>query len=254
MTENMQDSNMTGRDPMMELAKVQEEFEKFIYIISHDFQAPLRSIRNFSQIILDKNGGIFDEKCTKYFNYVIQGGSQMQEMVDSLLYFSRLNTRPGTYITAPITVLIQNALELSEIEIANSQSDIHFNQNLDIPLHCNCDHISYLIAVLIKNAVIFQPKGQTAKVEIDAVVEGEHCIISVKDNGLGLEESTFEEIFDVFKCLNNPADYPGVGMGLPIARKIATKHNGRIWLESTPGKGSIFYASIPLQGKNRIQQ
>ena len=119
------------------------------------------------------------------------------------------------------------------------------------PLPCLMGDESQLIQLiqnLISNAIKYHGP-ETPVVRISAEKQDDMWVFSVRDNGIGIEPQYFEKIFLMFQRLNNQRDISGSGVGLAICRKIAERHGGEIWLESEPGKGSIFYFSIPENGR-----
>jgi signal transduction histidine kinase len=98
---------------------------------------------------------------------------------------------------------------------------------------------------LVSNAIKFRKKGIPPEVRISAGSDSREWIFEVDDNGIGIEEKDLEKIFTIFRQMHNRSDYEGIGIGLAHCKKIAELHRGRIWVESTPGKGSSFMFTIP---------
>jgi light-regulated signal transduction histidine kinase (bacteriophytochrome) len=98
---------------------------------------------------------------------------------------------------------------------------------------------------LISNAIKFRRKEVPPLIHISIRQEGEEWVFSVKDNGIGIEPELFGRLFVLFSRLHTQEEYPGTGVGLAITKRIIQRHNGRIWVESQPGKGSTFYFSLP---------
>jgi light-regulated signal transduction histidine kinase (bacteriophytochrome) len=107
------------------------------------------------------------------------------------------------------------------------------------------EQMRQLLMALLSNALIFQKKDTTPSVSVSMVRQNQQCVFTVRDNGIGIDPKFHECIFHPFKRLHPDGEYPGIGMGLAIARKIVDRHGGRIWVDSTPGKGSAFMFSIP---------
>lgn len=239
-----QESSTTSKQHN-DLEALQKEFENFAYIVSHDLQAPLRSVVNFSKLLQERYQDVFDEKGNKHFGYVIDGAAHMQQMVEGLLSYSRLNT---THLE-PSTVSLSNILGKVHVgckaEIAQSQATI--NTVGELPeIHGEIERIMQVFQHLVDNAIKFQLPGQKPEIWIEAAKQPDgYYLISVKDNGIGIDPKKFQEVFTMFRRLNKVSEYPGLGIGLTLAKKIIELHNGAMWVESELGKGSIFYFTIP---------
>ncbi|WP_163832562.1 sensor histidine kinase [Spartinivicinus ruber] len=109
--------------------------------------------------------------------------------------------------------------------------------------------LAQLLGNLISNGIKYHGDLPT-QIHVSAEKKDDEWIIAVKDNGIGIDVSQYEKIFEIFSRLHNQRDYPGTGIGLAICRRIAQRHRGRIWVESAIGKGSSFYFSIPVRSLN----
>jgi signal transduction histidine kinase len=98
---------------------------------------------------------------------------------------------------------------------------------------------------LLENALKFSRDVSQPAIEITGRDSGSACILSVRDNGVGFDMKFHDRIFEIFQRLHRSEDYPGTGVGLAIVRKAMERMNGRVWAESTPGKGATFHLEIP---------
>jgi len=107
-------------------------------------------------------------------------------------------------------------------------------------------HLQQLFQNLIGNALKYHRPGVSPVVQVSAHRSAEQWTFSVADNGIGIEPEYKEKVFGLFKRLHSGDAYSGTGIGLAICQRIVERHNGRIWIESEPGKGSTFYFTLPV--------
>jgi light-regulated signal transduction histidine kinase (bacteriophytochrome) len=136
-----------------------------------------------------------------------------------------------------------NVISDLETMVENSQAIIHIGEMPSINLYET--EISQLFQNLISNAIKFQNKNNRPEIEITSKKVNDKWQFSVKDNGIGISPAHFGKIFEIFQRLNNSADFNGNGIGLANCKKIVELHQGEIWVESTPGKGTTFNFTIP---------
>ncbi len=222
------------------LLRSNKELEQFAYVASHDLQEPLRMVSSFTQLLAQRYKGRLDQDAEEFIQYAVDGASRMQVLINDLLEYSRIETRGKKFLTVDmhnvlgqvvnnLSVLIQekNALvtndELPEV-IADEGQMVQLLQNIVVNSLKFCD--------------------ASPRVHISASVEEDHYLFSVKDNGIGIERQYFNKIFQIFQRLHSREDYGGTGIGLAICKRIIDRHGGKIWVESKPGNGSVFYFTI----------
>lgn len=222
------------------------QLENFAYVASHDMKEPLRNIGNFTQLLHRRYHDIIDEEGKEFIDYIVKGVKSMNGLLDDLLAYSRVNSQQYHYEhvrTDDMLVLVLNDLRYTieerqaEITIKNIPETVYVNKTMMLKVFQN----------LIANAIKFTPYT-IPKIIIDTRDCGDSWEIAVQDNGIGIAPEYHERIFILFKKLHNKTDYKGTGIGLSICKKIVEKHGGRIWVESTSGKGATFYFTI-LKGK-----
>lgn len=228
-----------------DLTLLAKEFENFVYIISHDLQAPLRSITNFSKLLQDRYAGSFDEKGNKHFHYVVHAAETLQKMIDGLLAYSRINTHKEPLECISLAKVFVLAKAACQEQLSASGANLTVDSSLP-SVFCDVKQMTAVFQHLLLNAMIFQPPGQRPDIHVTRSTheKGEHCI-AVRDNGIGIAPNHTTEIFEVFRRLNRPDAYPGIGIGLALAKKIIERHQGNIWAESALGKGSTFFFTLP---------
>jgi two-component system, chemotaxis family, sensor kinase Cph1 len=222
------------------LAEANKGLEAFAYVASHDLQEPLRKIMIFSTMLLEANQDRYDSKSREYSNKIIKGTEKMQQLVNDVLSLSSLS-HTVSMVKTNVEDAVTRAIDDLEIKIIEKGAVVSCGSIP--PVKGNEDYLYQLFLNLISNSLKF---SQTKPVVgITAERKDDQVLIRVSDNGIGMETADTERIFDTFTRLNGKSQYEGSGIGLSICRKIVDIHNGKIWVESTPGKGTTFFISLP---------
>ncbi len=245
-------TNMTDRKRAEEhLQKVTEdlgvsnkELDAFCYSVSHDLRAPLRSINGYSRILLEDYADRLDQEGRHVLDTVMKNASKMGKLIDDLLDFSRIG-KAG---------LNRTTLEMENLakEIATEQLSGKGNKiTVDIlPLKQSVGDPSMIKLVwanLVSNAIKYSSKKDHPKIEIGSRRENGSIVYYVKDNGVGFDMHYVHKLFGVFQRLHRAEDFEGTGVGLAIVNRIISRHGGKVWAESKPNEGAIFYFSLPAK-------
>jgi light-regulated signal transduction histidine kinase (bacteriophytochrome) len=167
--------------------------------------------------------------------------SQLHNLINDLLSYSRIQTRGKGFASLDMTVLLNRAIENLSIAIKETSAIITFDE---LPFISGDEgQISQLFQNLIGNALKFN--NNIPEIHIGFKEDDINYVFSVKDNGIGIDEQYFERIFIIFQRLVRKYEYSGTGIGLSICKSIVERHGGRIWVKSKFGKGSTFYFTIP---------
>ncbi|MEZ4828628.1 MAG: ATP-binding protein [Bacteroidia bacterium] len=228
----------------LELESKNQELEQFAYIASHDLREPLRTINNYIQVIEEDCAEIMDSTSRNYFLAMNQAIKRMDMLISALLEYSRMG-KDFIYSPVDINALLENV----RADLASSIKEHHANIHIGLMpvLNVNEIKISQLFQNLLSNAIKFRKKNITPEIFITAEKEDSRWKFSIRDNGIGIDEKYFARIFQIFQRLNASKEYEGNGIGLANCKKIVELHNGEIWVESTPGEGSVFYFTIATQ-------
>ncbi len=227
-----------------DLEQSNKELESFAYVASHDLQEPLRTISSFLQLVEKRYKDKLDDKGKDFIRRAVNGAQRMQEMINALLTYSRITTW-GKFFEL-------HSLEKILARVLTNMSPIIERKNAVVTrdplpeLTCDEAQIHRLFQNLISNAIKFCSRSQPV-IRISAEKQKDHWLLSVKDNGIGIDPSHQETIFKIFHRLHGKGKYPGTGIGLAICQKIVERHNGKIWVESKPGKGSTFFFTLKTQ-------
>ncbi|MBN1570866.1 MAG: MEDS domain-containing protein [Acidobacteria bacterium] len=232
------------RQTAEELVRSNRDLEQFAYVASHDLQEPLRAVSGYIQLLQQRYADKLDEKALQYIEGAVDGAARMQRLITDLLAFSRVGTRERTLAWTDLTIPLTSALENLRVSIREADAKISC---YPLPkLNVDSTQISQLFQNLIANAIKFRSK-HTLEIHIGAKKREKEWLLSVKDNGIGIHPQYTERIFMIFQRLHTRRKYPGTGIGLAICKKIVERHGGKIWVESTPEKGSTFYFTIPCE-------
>jgi signal transduction histidine kinase len=228
------------------LKAVNEELDRFAFIASHDLQEPLRKIRVFSDMILQKKASTLE--VDKYVSKITNATIRLQQLVSDLLRFSRHSIQGGDFIAADLNEIVRDAMSELEIKIQQNNARITIDPLPSIKVIPTL--MRQVFYNLISNAIKFRKKEVEPQVHIYATLvneeaKGSHYKIFVTDNGIGFEKQYIEDIFVVFKRLHSYHEIEGTGIGLSICKKIMEQHNGYITATSELEKGATFIIGLP---------
>ena len=227
-----------------------EALEEFSYVISHDLQEPLRMITSFTQIVQRRYlKQINDENANYDFNFVIDGAKRMSTLIRDMLEYSRWSAR---------------ALPLSAVDLNASLWEVKLNLKLSIDKNQPIIEVSLLPTIaankhmivqvfqnLLSNAIKYRHPDRVPHILITVDMQQDEWLFSFQDNGIGFEPQYKERIFGIFQRLQNDRS-TGNGIGLAICKRTIERQGGRIWTESTLGKGTTFYFTLPFTDLNDL--
>jgi light-regulated signal transduction histidine kinase (bacteriophytochrome) len=218
-----------------------DDVQDLVYLLSHDLQEPLRMVAGFSQLVQRRYGGYFDEEAAELFGYVLDGVARMQKMVNGLVEFGRIESRRGILIDSAAEAAFDEAVESLSERIVQAEALITHD---GLPtVIADPGQLRQVFVHLLENAIKFNV--ETPRIHVAAQRDDLSWVISVRDNGIGIDREDFQRLFRPFQRLHLREEYPGIGMGLALCRRIVERHGGRIWLESELGRGTTVYFSLP---------
>ena len=224
---------------------------EFVHTISHDLRSPLTSVLGYTELI--QRVGSINEQQIEFLDRIRSSVESITSMVNDLLDLSRLE---AGFDTRRELVHLENilkfALDTMEGQIQINDLNLKLEIGKELPeLRGNPIRLRQLLDNLISNAVKYSPKGSTIKVSLRS--EDNQVIFSVADQGVGIPQSEQARIFEKFyRGSNVPEQVGGSGLGLAIVKSIVDSHQGRIWVESTMGKGSTFFVVLPAYAPEKF--
>ena len=224
-----------------ELAASNGELERFAYIASHDLQEPLRMVSSFLQLLQKRYGGQLDSKADQYIHYAVDGAERMKALIMDLLEYSRVGTGKESFNWIDTSIVLREVGDIFREKIIEARARIDIGE---MPRVLGDKvQLTQLFQNLLSNALKYH-SDEVPVIRISAREEPGYWEFSIADNGIGIDPQFFDKIFIIFQRLHNKSDYSGTGIGLAICKKIVERHGGRIWVESTPEKGTTFYFTI----------
>ena len=185
-----------------------------------------------------------NEEGQRYFDYIVDAGGQMNQLITDLLDYSRLGRQHVRLGTIPLRKLLLDVIEMLRPQVTKYGAQIELVETLP-EVRGDKTLLMQIFANLLENGMIYQRPGVAPVLRVDCTIEPEAVVVRVADNGLGIDPEFHEKIFNVFQRLHSVEHYPGTGIGLAIVRRSVELLNGSIWLESTIGVGSQFYVKLP---------
>jgi light-regulated signal transduction histidine kinase (bacteriophytochrome) len=241
-----------------ELARSNEELDAFAYVASHDLKEPLRGIHKYAHQLVEETA-LLEEEQRKKLGGVMRLTLRMDSLLDSLLHFSRVGR------TAPAVELVDlNAVLAESVEMVGGRASgaefVPVVPRLLPVSRCDRVRIREVFVNLLSNALKYNDKPEK-RVEVGFLSPGEmlklagsppeaegQTVFYVRDNGIGIDSSYFNQVFKMFRRLHGREEYGGgAGAGLTIVKRVVERHGGLIWIESVPGMGSTFYFTLGMK-------
>jgi signal transduction histidine kinase len=230
-----------------DLVRSNKDLEQFAYVASHDLQEPLRAVAGFMGLLKDRQRDSLDKESGEFIDLSIEGAERMQNLIHDLLSYSRVGTRGGEFQPMAMRTAVDEALANLRAAIAECDAVVEIGEMPTVA--ADLPQMIQLMQNLIGNAIKFRGESRP-EVHIGAERKDRSWVISVRDNGIGMESQYFERIFLIFQRLHARSRYEGTGIGLAVCKRIVERHGGAIWVESEPCKGSTFHFSIPDKGES----
>jgi PAS domain S-box-containing protein len=233
------------KDRTEELARSNEELQRFAYLISHDLQSPLRTVASMAQLLIRRQQPALDDKECEIVDFIQSGVQRMSRLIKDLLDYSRVSeTSQQQFVATDAGALAQWAVANLQSHIQESDASVVIEGQL--PQVMADDQLARVFQNLIGNAIKYRATDRRPEIHVSAKQVGDECIFAVRDNGIGFEMVYADKVFGVFQRLHNSSQYEGTGIGLAICKKIIERYGGRIWVQSAPGEGSTFFFTVPI--------
>ncbi|SEW30180.1 PAS domain-containing sensor histidine kinase [Natrinema salifodinae] len=224
-------------ETISQLEESNKRLEQFAYAASHDLQEPLRMVSSYLQLIERRYADALDGDGEEFLEFAVDGAERMREMIDGLLAYSRVETQGDPLEPLDLDSLLENVFEDLQLQIEETDAEITVE---DLPrVRGDGSQLRQVFQNLLSNAIEYNG-DDPPRIRIDADRRGRKWVISVEDDGIGIDPDDQDRVFDVFQRLHSRDEHPGTGIGLALCQRIVERHGGEIWVDSEPGEGSTF--------------
>ncbi|TWT79309.1 Phytochrome-like protein cph1 [Planctomycetes bacterium CA13] len=212
-----------------------EELQQFAYIASHDLQQPLRAIGNYAEFLNEDYKHLLGDEGKRLLDAQIAATQRMRALIDDLLLYSRVNRDESGFSNCNFNEVLSDAMRRLEVMITESNAHIQF---ADLP-NVNGVHsrLVQLMQNLISNSIKYR-SSERPVIKISAIQQENAWLFTIIDNGIGIDETYHQDVFQVFRRLHNDSEIEGTGIGLAICKRIVNRHGGEIWISPSQDTGT----------------
>jgi signal transduction histidine kinase len=235
------------RSPASAGQAAEREWDAFLSHAAHEIKNPLASIKGYADLLVRRASKDPADPYQKGLTIIAQQVGRTTRLLEQISDIARVGTgrvRLDRHKT-DLATLVRRVV--GEYQAANEQHQIRLESADDqLITHCDAERISQIVDALLSNAIKFSPQGGPVLVRLQREPGGDEVIISVSDQGVGVPAGEQERVFErFFRGSNVAGSYRGLGVSLFLARTLAVRHGGRLWLESEPGQGTTAYLALP---------
>ena len=240
------------RDSELALKEANATKDKFFSIIAHDLRNPIGTISSFAEYLVLNSATVGDIKRNEIIKLIYESSNSTFNLLENLLNWAK--SQAGKLTVIPnyflVDIALQHAIEPQKEQAKKKEITISTNFGQDLNAYGDLDLFSTVVRNLVSNAIKFTP--HMGNISIQAKTIESHIEISVIDSGVGIETENLNNLFKLGQSETSAGtdNEKGTGMGLLIVKEFVEKNGGEIWVESYPGKGSIFTFSIPKTHNN----
>jgi PAS domain S-box-containing protein len=225
-----------------QLEATNQELEAFAYSVSHDLRAPLRSMRGFSEVLLESYTDQLDAQGQALLRRACESSNRMSRLIDDLLKLSRVGRCELHWEPVNLTALAEAIVAELRKSDPGRAVEVVIGPNLRAE---GDEHLlSLMLDNLLGNAWKFTGQRSGARIEFGFTAEPEPAFF-VRDNGVGFDRKYADKLFGVFQRLHSADEFPGTGIGLATVQRIIKRHRGRVWADGVVNQGAVFYFTLP---------
>ncbi len=230
-------------ETVRELERSNADLQQFAYVASHDLQEPLRTVAGFMQLLQQRYGGQLDEDADEFIDFAVSGAKRMQALIDDLLTWSRVGSAELRPTWVDLGATAEDAVRSLHAHIEKSRAEVHVDTLPNIV--GDQRQLGQLLQNLISNGVKFARDDRPPVVRVHARREPGRWVVSVIDNGVGVDAAQREQAFKMFTRLHHRHASDGTGIGLAICERIVERHGGEIWIDDGDDGGTAVRFALP---------
>jgi two-component system, sensor histidine kinase and response regulator len=218
------------------LIRSNEEFRRFGYTVAHELREPLRTVSSYSQLLAQRYRGQIDPDADSFLDFITEATGRMDLLINDMLAFAEASSTPVELNPTPLDPVLDTVLY--ELETVLKETGAKITRDPLPEVKGNSIRLRQVLKNLLGNAIKYRGQ-EPPDIHIWAQKSGEQWIVSVSDNGMGINPEYAEAIFGLFRRLHG-REVQGSGVGLAVCKEIIERHGGRIWVEPGVPRGSIF--------------
>lgn len=227
-----------------QLEATNKELEAFCYSVSHDLRAPLRTIRGFSDVLLEQHSNQLDERGSDFLRRTSDASRRMDRLIEDLLRLSRVTCGELRRQELNLSSVVEELA--SGLKKNDPSRAVEFKIAPDLRAHGDELLLRVVLDNLLNNAWKFTSKKENARIEF-GYSHGADPAFFIRDNGAGFDMAYADKLFGLFQRLHCSSEFPGTGVGLATVQRIINRHGGKIWASAKPNEGATFYFTLPTE-------
>jgi light-regulated signal transduction histidine kinase (bacteriophytochrome) len=226
-----------------ELRRSNAELGSFAFLAAHELKSPLQAVSGFSSLLEQVHGPQLDPRAREFVGWIADGANRMDALIEDLLAYCVVDTAEGVLVEVALDDVLAGALDQLGGDPSCRSGAVRADP-LPIVLG-DPVQLGQLLRNLVANALKFVPVGRAPSVHVFADRSADGWLVTVADNGIGIDDASSDRIFAMFERLHTRERYKGTGIGLSICKRIVERRGGTIWVEPNPAGGSHFRFSLP---------
>jgi PAS domain S-box-containing protein len=231
LVENLEESN--------------ERLEQFAYAASHDLQEPLRMVSSYLQLVDQRYGEDLDADGREFIEFAVDGAERMRAMIEGLLQYSRVDSHGSPLEPVDLDGVLADVLD--DLAVRVEETDAAITHDPLPVVDGDPGQLRQLFQNLLDNAIEYSG-DEPPRVDVTAERQAGEWVVSVRDEGIGIDAENADRVFEVFQRLHSQDEHAGTGIGLALCERIVERHGGDIRVDSAPGEGTTFSFTLPTEG------